>query len=163
MPTVIRTRTFALRPDQFAWPSFCYYSRRATVGYGVVAVLIGLLVWKGVGTDLITALLAGVGVTAAVVGYGFLRFKMNLQKPANRALYQDCEVTLSDDEIRQDYGDGSFVAFKSFAVKSVRQIGEYYFVIASGRHVIVALKTAFTSPEESREFFRRASEMVGKR
>lgn len=163
MPTVIRTRTFALRPDQFAWPSFRFYARRATVGYGVAAALIGLLVWKGVGADIITAMLTGVGVTAAVVGYGFMRFKTNLQKPANRALYQDCEVTLSEDEIRQDYGDGSFVAFKSFAIKSVRQIGEYYFVIASGRHVIVALKTAFASAEESREFFRRASQMAGRR
>lgn len=129
----------------------------------VAAVLIGLLVWKGIGADVATALLTGFLITGGFVGYGFVRYKMNLQQPANRAAYQDCEVSLSEDEIRQDYGDGSFVAFKPFAVRSVRQIGEYYFVVASGSHVIVALKTAFTSPEESREFFRRACEMAAKR
>jgi hypothetical protein len=112
--------------------------------------------------DAALAVLLGLGITLALLGFAFLRFKTSLRRPSNREVLAGTVVRLTDDEVRQDFSEGSFLAIKFFAITKVRQAGEYYFIVADKRNTIAVLKTAFASAEESQEFYRRLQESVRK-
>jgi hypothetical protein len=131
--------------------------------YPIVAAGMTFLFWQGLRTSLGIAIFMSVGIAGALVGFSFMRHKAFLYKPQNQALYRDCVVSLSDDEVRQDFTDGSFMAIKLFAVKALRDVGDFYFVFATPKHAIYVPKTAFASAEESHDFADRLKALVPKR
>lgn len=155
MPDLIETRPFTIHPELYAWPSFRIFSERVVWAYLLVAVVVAFLVKTGMQLNIGLAILTGILVVVIAVGFTFLRYKVFLQKPDNRQIYRNCVVSLTQDEVRQDYTDSSFMEIKLFAVKTFRDIGDFYFIFATPKHGIVVPKTAFESPDESREFANR--------
>jgi hypothetical protein len=160
VPPDIETRPFTLHPETFAGPSFRLHSERVAWLYVAVAILAAFLLKTGLKIDWFLASLFAVGATLVFIGFGFMRYRSALRRPGNRQSITGVVVRLSDDEVRQDYSEGSFLAIKLFAIKKVRQIGDYYFVIADKRNTIPVLKTAFASVEESQEFYQRLLQTV---
>lgn len=163
MPDLIETRPFTIHAELYAWPSFRIFSERVFWVYLTLLVAIGLLIRFGLQLDWVMALLTSAAVVGIAFGLTFLKYKNHLRRPENRQLYRNCVVSLTDEEVRQDYTDSSFMAIQLFAVKTFRDIGDYYFVFASPTHGIVVPKSAFESPEESHEFASRLRQAAGKR
>ncbi|MFI5386783.1 MAG: hypothetical protein ACHQ50_11760 [Fimbriimonadales bacterium] len=163
MPSLIETRPFTIHPDSYAWPSFRIFSERAIWLYLVLLVAIASLIKLGMQLSVPISILTAAGLVGVAFGMSYLKYKAFLGKPENRQIYRNCVVSLTDDEVRQDYTDGSFMAIELFAVKTFREVGDFFFVFADPQHGIVVPKTAFESPEESREFAERMRRAVGKK
>ncbi|HWA82644.1 MAG TPA: hypothetical protein VG820_04385 [Fimbriimonadaceae bacterium] len=155
MPDLIETRPFTIHPELYAWPSFRIYSMRVLWVYVLFAILVALLVKVGMQLNLGLAILTGIAIVGIAVGSAFLRYKTFLQKPENRQIYRNCVVSLTQEEVRQDFTDSSYMEIKLFAIKTFRDVGDFYFIFATPKHGIVVPKTAFESPDESREFAER--------
>ena len=160
MPSTIETRQFTIQPDLYAWPSFRLLAERAVLVYVVLLVAITFLLRMALQLNIVMAVLTSLGLVGIAVGLSFTKYKTVLRKPENRAVYRDSVVTLTEKEIRQDFQDKSFLAMELFAVKSFRDLGDFYFVLASPRHRIVVPKLAFDSIAESREFAERLQQAV---
>ncbi|HVT14327.1 MAG TPA: hypothetical protein VHE55_18835 [Fimbriimonadaceae bacterium] len=155
MPDLIETRPFTVHPELYAWPSFRIFSERVLWAYILFAGAVTLLVKLGMQLSLGLAILTGIAIVGIALGFTFIRYKAFLQKPENRQIYRNCVVSLTQEEVRQDFTDSSYMEIKLFAVKTFRDIGDFYFIFATPKHGIVVPKTAFESPEESREFADR--------
>lgn len=163
MPQLIETRPFTIHPDLYAWPSFRIFSERVAWLYAILLAAVSFLLAAGLQMAWPIAVLTGIGLVAVAFALTFSRYKSFLRRPENRQIYRNCVVSLTDEEIRQDYTDESFVAIKLFAIRRFRDIGDFYFVIATPQHGIVVPKAAFESPEESREFAERIRGAVAAR
>lgn len=130
--------------------------------YPVVAAVIAFLIMGGMPVRLGTAILVGIGLTGAVFGMNYLRYRAFLLRPQTRQVYRNVVVSLSGDEIREHFTDGSHLAIKLYAVKAFRQVGDFYFVLAPRRNGIAVPVTAFESPDESREFADRIRQAAGR-
>jgi hypothetical protein len=162
VPSLIETRPFTIHPELYAWPSFRIFSERVVWMYLLLITVLTLLLVGGMRLSIPLALLAALVLVGIAFGMSFLRYKNFLRRPANREIYRNCVVSLDDEGVRQDYTDGSFVEIKLFAVKTFREVGDYYFVFANPQYGIVIPKTAFESPEESKEFAERIKTREGK-
>lgn len=118
------------------------------------------LLWQGLQVSVTLGALISIGITLALLGMSFARHKAFLMKPQNRAAFCNSIVSVDENQVRQDYPDGAFLAIELGSVKSFKEIADFYFVIASPRHAIAVPKTAFESPEDSREFAARIRNAV---
>jgi hypothetical protein len=155
VPSPIETRPFTIHPDLLAWPSFRISSERRLWLYAALIAGLSFLIAAAMHTSIPLAIFSAFLITSLAFAFSFLKYKTYLRRPDNRAIYSGCVAKLTDDEVRQDYSDGSFMAIKLFAVRNFREIGDFYFAFATPKHGIVVPKNAFGSPEESREFANR--------
>lgn len=163
MPDLIETRPFTIHPELYAWPSFRIFSERVVWVYLGLLVAIAFLVRLGLQLSVPISILLATGIVGIAFGMSFLKYRAFLGKPETRQVYRNCVVSLTADELRQDYPDGSFVAIKLFAIRSFREVGDFYFAFATPKHGIVVPRTAFESPDESREFAERVRQAAGKK
>lgn len=163
MPALIETRPFTIHPELYAWPSFRIFSERALPFYGLLMVVLSLLLTFGLSIAPVMAVLLAIGLVLVAFSLSFVRYRTYLRKPENRHIFNNCVVSLDEDQVRQDFTDGSYMAIQFFAIKTFRELGDFYFIFATRHHGIVVPKTAFESPDESRSFAARVREAMPKK
>jgi hypothetical protein len=152
VPPLIETRPFTIQPELYAWPSFRIFSEQVIWLYLLLLVAIAFLLRMGMQMSVGIAIVAAICVVGAGLGMSFMKYKAFLRKPENKQIYRNCVVSLTDDEVRQDFTDESFMAIKLFAIKAFRDLGGFYFVFATPQQGIVVPKTAFESRDDSFQF-----------
>jgi hypothetical protein len=163
VPALIETKPFTIHPELYAWPSFRIFSERSVLAYLALAIVLTVLLVFGMNLSIPLAILTALGLVLAAFGLTFMRYRAYLRKPANRQLFENCIVSLDEQRVRQDFPNGSFMEIQFFAIKSFRDIGDFYFIFATRRNGIVVAKTAFESPDESKEFAARVRGAMGKK
>lgn len=162
MPALIESRPFTIHPETYAWPSFKLFSMRVVYVYAGFAVLLAGLLWQGLRMSVGLAIVAALIMLAIGIGMSYMKYLAYLRKPANRHLFTGCRVSLSEEELREDFEDGSHITFKLFAITEVREISDYYFIFATKQHAMVVPRTAFSSPEEAQVFAATIKSAIGK-
>jgi len=152
VPDLIETRPFTIHPELYAWPSFRIFSERIAWMYGILFAVIAILLKVGMAMEWVVAIPTALGVVLAALGFSFLKYRAFLGRPSTRQIYRNCIVSLTEDEVRQDFPDSSYMEIQLSAIATFREIGGFYFIFATPRHGIVVPKASFESAEESREF-----------
>lgn len=163
MPSLIETRPFTLRPETYAWPSYRLFSERAIWIYLALLAGISFLLVVAMSIPVVLAILVGLALVLIAFFLTYQRYRSFLGKPENRQIYQNCVVSLTDDEIRQDFTNGSHMAIKLFAVTQFRELGGLFFVFATRKYGIVIPRTAFESEDDAATFASRLREAAQKK
>jgi hypothetical protein len=163
VPSLIETRPFTINPALYAGPSFRLFSERGAWLYVLLWVATSFLLVLGIQMNIALAIVMAFVMVAIAIGLSFIRYKGFLSKPANQQIYRNCVVSLTEEELRQDYTDGSHTAMKLFAITSFRDVGDFYFVFATRQYGIVVPKMAFESIEDSKELAERLRIVVRKK
>lgn len=160
MPDLIETRPFTIHAELYAWPSYRIFTERVLWVYVLLMAVVSVLAVVGLHMNVGLGIVTGLILVGVAFGMSFARFKKMLSRPDHRRLFQNCIVSLTDESLRQDYPDDSYMEFKLFAITAFRDLGDFYFVFATPRNGIVVPKTAFESIEQSREFANKIQSVL---
>lgn len=130
--------------------------------YVGMAIALTLLLIFGLSIPISVAIMLAIAMLVVALCMSYTKYVAFLRKDSNRHLFTDCRVTLAEDELREDFSDGSHIAFKLFAITEVREVNNFFFIFATKKHAIVVPRSAFADGDEAQIFAAAVKSRIGR-